>query len=365
MNTSKNPHELITELAALNKGIHEILQNSYFDSFALLKRGQVEKKIASGLFGNLKRIYLGEHLKRCQPLVEGREYVPLPADFLTSPDLKFPAGSMLFLTNNDVGTDLSRYMDFYNRNPDVLAVIWDWDSQHWIQMSAMLAMSCDFYIPASSENVFQLSHFNPCTIGPVFVGVHQWSRRFVVDNFDTLLAPRSDEPFGPHAFYGSYERRNRAVVTVGNTFPSVGFVTNDYKGRSDLDNLREWSAHKTHWIAPVLGGVPIRVYNALMAGGIPIVPSFYRALPEVALLGDVPLYYEVSDLISPREVNAQAVAKFDAAGESGLIQRIASALDRHHVDSRCEQILATLERFIAAIASGDRNFEAGYLGLKV
>ena len=46
MNTSKNPHELITELAALNKSIHEILQNSYFDSLALLKRDQIEKKIA-------------------------------------------------------------------------------------------------------------------------------------------------------------------------------------------------------------------------------------------------------------------------------------------------------------------------------
>ena len=146
MTTAKNPVELINALADLNKGIHEILQDAYFDSLAMLKRSQIEKKAASGLFGKVGKVYLGEHLKKCQPLAAGREFIPLPPDFLTDPDLHFPPGSLLFLTNNDVGRNLPVYMEFYNRNPEVLFVIWDWDSQHWIQMSAMLAMNCDFYI---------------------------------------------------------------------------------------------------------------------------------------------------------------------------------------------------------------------------
>lgn len=363
MTTAKNPVELINALADLNKGIHEILQDAYFDSLAMLKRSQIEKKAASGLFGKVGKVYLGEHLKKCQPLAAGREFIPLPPDFLTDPDLHFPPGSLLFLTNNDVGRNLPVYMEFYNRNPEVLFVIWDWDSQHWIQMSAMLAMNCDFYISGTSENAFLLSHFNPCVIGPVFIGVHQWTRKFVADHFSVLLEARSNEPLGPHAFYGNYQRRNRALATVTKTFPTVGFASNDYKHKSDLDNFREWAAHKTHWIAPVLGGVPIRVYNALMVGGIPIVPSFYRNLPEVALLGDIPLYYEVADLIDPRAINDQAVASFDAAGQSGLIQRVAEALDKHHIDNRCEQVFLAVEQFIAAIASGDRSYQGGYLGL--
>lgn len=363
MNASRSAIELINSLSDLSKGIHEVLQDAFFDSFALMKRGQIEKKAASGLFGQVRQVYLGEHLKKCQPLAAGREFTPLPPDFLTNPDLHLPPGSLLFLTNNDVGKDLALYVDFYNRNPEVLFVIWDWDSQHWIQMSAMLAMNCDFYIPGTSENVFLLSHFNPCVMGPVFIGVHQWTRKFIADNFSCLLEPRRNEPLGTHAFYGNYQRRNRALATVTKTYPSVGFGTNEYKQKSDMDNFREWAGHKTHWIAPVLGGVPIRVYNALIVGGIPIVPSFYRNLPEVAALGDVPLFYEVADLIDPKFINEQAVAKFDAAGESGLIQRVAVALDTHHIDSRCEQIFGALEASIKSIASGDRSYRAGYLAL--
>jgi hypothetical protein len=362
MNSHQNPIELISALSDLHKGIHEILQDIYFDSLALLKRSQIEKKVASGLFDQVSQIYLGEHLKKCQPLAAGRKFTPLSPDFLNNPEFQLPPGSLLFLTNNDVGQKLSTYIEFYNRNPEVLFAIWDWDSQHWIQMSAMLAMNCDFYISGTSENTFLLSHFNPCIIGPVFVGVHQWTRQFIAENLSRLLKPRRNVPLGPHAFYGSYQRRNRALATVAKTFPSVGFVSHDYKHKSDLDNFEEWASYKTHWIAPVLGGVPIRVYNALMVGGIPILPSFYRNLPEVALLGDTPCYYEVSDLIDPGPINNQAVAKFDAAGESGLIQRAAIALEKHHIDSRCEQIFITVEKLISDIKTGNRSYLFGYLG---
>lgn len=364
MTATKNPIELINTLAELNKGIHEILQDGFFDSFALMKRGQTEAKLAGGLFDRLERVYLGEHLKHCLPLVDGRVHEPLPADFLALPDFALSPGSTLFVTNNDIGKNLPAYMEFYSRNPEVLFVVWDWDSQHWIQMSAMLAMNCDFYISASSENTFLLSHFNPCVIGPVFAGVHQWSRRFIAENFSSLLQARKNEPLGPHAFYGSYQRRNRAIATVTKVYPSVGFSGNEYRNKTDLENFQEWVGHKTHWIAPVLGGVPIRVYNALAVGGIPLVPSFYRNMPEVALLGDIPFFYEVSDLIDPVAINAQAVARFDQEGESGLIRRVAEALDRHHIDSRCDQILAAVEAAVTAVRSGDRSYHDGYLGLQ-
>ena len=71
----------------------------------------------------------------------------------------------------------------------------------------------------------------------------------------------------------------------------------------------------------------------------------------------------MADLIDPRAINDQAVARFDAAGQSGLIQRVAEALDKHHIDNRCEQVFLAVEQFIAAIASGDRSYQGGYLGL--
>jgi len=362
MDNASDAQEIISKLSTLTKEVHDTLQGSFFDSLAYTKKIKIEQKLGKGCFGNISKIFLGEHLKNARPLNSNREYINLATDFLKSPPVSIPKGSVFFLTNNDIGQHLPQYIDFYNNTHEALFVIWDWDSQHWIHMSSRLAISSDFYISAGSENTFLLSHFNPNMIGPVFVGAHQWTRRFITEHIELFLEERLNVPLGPHAFYDSYARRNRAIVTVSKTYPTVCFRNNDYKLKSDLDNLKEWAQYKSHWIAPVLAGVPIRVFNALITGGIPILPSFYKNLPEISILGNSPLYYETSDLIEPTMINEAAVAKFDFGGESGLIQRISNAIENHHIDTHCERIFLSIEDSINRIINNDKSYECGYLG---
>ena len=362
--TGRTAHELIEQLTGLTKQVHTLLQDPFFDTWALHKQVQMERKLAAMRFERAEHVFLGFHLATARP-VAAREYHHLPADFLDAPPQQIPPNSVFLLLNNDIAPKLQQYMAFVQAHPDALFVVWDWDSQHWIQMGAILAMNSDFYVPGTSENVSLLAQFSPYVLGPVFVGVHQWTRRFLAEQMPLMLEPREDTPLGQHARYPQYPRRNRAIATVSPTYPTVGFTDNAYKQRSELDNLREWARHKTHWIMPVMAGVPIRVFNALAAGGIPILPAFYRNLPEIAVLGDTPLYYEVGDLIEARRINEAAVARFDAAGESGLLARVADALQHHHVDQRCEQILGALERAVDRIGRKDRSHDEGYLGLRV
>jgi hypothetical protein len=168
-----------------------------------------------------------------------------------------------------------------------------------------------------------------------------------------------------HVFYENYPRRNRAIATLAQSFPTVGFATNAFKGRSDLDNLKEWAAHKTHWIVPVLAGVPIRIYNALVTGGIPILPSFYKNLPEISILGTLPSYYQVADLLQAAAVNDEAVARFDAGGESALVARLSDAIQHHHIDARCEQLLLALEDMLARALKNDSSHQLGYIGARL
>ena len=362
MKKFENVHEIISKLADLHNDVSLVLQDPYFEALALSRKQQIEQKLATNQFTTLRRIYLGAHLQHSHSLNSQREFVYLTEDFLLSPPMDIPSNSVFLLLNNDVAKNLPQYLEFYQQHPECLFVIWDWDSQHWIYMSSILALNSDFYVSASSENAYLLSQFNPYVVGPVFAAVHQWSRRFILEHIDLFLGKRVDTPLGRHVFYNSYPRRNRAIATLTQTFPSVGFGTNEFKGRTDLENLHEWAQHKTHWIIPVLAGVPIRVYNALITGGIPLVPTFYKNLPEVAAFGDVALYYEVADLLQPQPINEAAVARFNAAGESGLIQRIAHAVEHHHVDGRCEQIFAALELSIQRLTAGDRSHDSGYLG---
>lgn len=357
-------HDLINKLAGLAKQVNDTLQDPFFESWALQQQRKVDAKLAARGDTRIHSVFLGHHLQHARPLQARRDFVHLDESFLLSPPQTVPPGSVFLLLNNDVAKHLPQYIDFYNRHPEALFVIWDWDSQHWLYMSSVLAMHADFYISASSENAHLLSQFNPYTIGPVFAAAHQWTRKFLLEHLEIFLAPRVNEPLGMHVYYENYPRRNRAIATVSPTFPSVGFGTNDFKNRSELDNFQEWARHKTHWIVPVLAGVPIRVYNALVTGGIPILPAFYRNLPEIGILGDVPVYYQVSDLVQPRLVNEAAVARFDAAGEGGLLQRITQAIEQHHVDRRCEHIFDALETCMTQIARGDKSHGQGYLGLR-
>lgn len=360
--TGRTATELIEQLTGLTQQVNTLLQDAFFDNWALRKQIQMERKLEATGFARAEHVFLGFHLATARPIA-ARQYHHLAADFLDSPPADIPPNSVFLLLNNDIGGNrLAQYLAFVQAHPQAMFVVWDWDSQHWIQMSAILAMNSDFYVPGTSENVSLLAQFTPHVLGPVFVGVHQWTRRFLAEQTPLLLQPRLDTPLGQHAHYAQYPRRNRAIATVSPTYPTVGFADNAYKKRSELENLEEWGRHKTHWIMPVMAGVPIRVFNALATGGIPILPAFYRHLPEIAGLGDVPLYYEVGDLIEARRINEAAVARFDAAGESGLLARIADSLQRHHVDLRCEQILGALERAVDRLRRHDRSHDEGYLG---
>lgn len=113
---------------------------------------------------------------------------------------------------------------------------------------------------------------------------------------------------------------------------------------------------------PVLGGVPIRVYNALITGGIPLVPGFYRNLPEIAGLGTGPLFYEVHDLIEPQAIAALANERFDSEGHGALLQRVSDALATQHVDARCAQLLGLLQNSIAGLLDGREATLPGHYG---
>jgi hypothetical protein len=352
MNHSVELLELINKLTSQQKNVHEVLGDQYFDTLAISKSLRLRDRLSRRGFQPFDAICLGHNLRHATDLSGNRQYTHLPNDFLTAPAADLPERALYLLLNNDIGKNLPAYVDFYQRHPDSVFVIWDWDSQHWLYMSAMLAAYSDFYVPASSENIYLLSHFNPHMLGPVFGAVNQWSRQFLVDHLDLLLKQRMSEPFGPHAFYHEFGRRNRAIATLAKSYPLVNFASNDFQKKSDLDNLIEWAQYKSHWIVPVLGGVPIRVYNALITGGIPLLPTHYQCMPEGATFDATPLYYDVGDLVEPHALNAAAVRRFDAQGQVGVVQRVMQTIEKHHVDTRCAQILTMIDAKMARMAAG-------------
>jgi len=331
--------QVIKNIAENQKQLHTMLGSESLDHLVIKKYLETRKKIQHSKFNLDTKIYFGHHLKHLKIAQNSSYHYVLEEDFLNHPIETLPNNCIYILLNNDIGVHLENYKRLFENKQCSLFVIWDWDSQHWVEMSCTLAVYCDFYIPVASENTYTISHFNPFMLGPIFVGANQWSNQFILDNYVTLLQNRKNEPYGPHVFYAAYPRRNRAITTLNQKFPGIKFADNSYKLSSDIENLDEWSQHKTHWIIPVLSGMPIRVFNCLITGGIPLVPSFYKVIFESTDLPKDIFFYDVIDLVEPKKLQNQANQYFDNQGTSGLIERIGSYLNKYHVDARCENIL--------------------------
>lgn len=299
------------------------------------------------------KIFLGQNLDGFDFKLPGCEVVQLQASFFKDTDEAVRAerralleDSIVIVTNNDVsradGGPL--YGDYFNRCPKTIFATWDWDNHHWLDNSVYTATHSDIYAPAHHENLYLLTRYNWATVGPVYCATIQWSRPFLAGHVTTMVnAERSDEPLGMHVAYAPFAFRNRVASTLSQHFPKIGFSTHSFHDRTLEDRLLEWCAHKVHWIIPVLNDVPIRLFDALITGGIPIVPASMQHLPPVNRISrEHILFYTADDIVNPAGIVARAVEMFNRGGVDKLVERHRYALEHHHASSRLRSILASV-----------------------
>lgn len=246
------------------------------------------------------------------------------------------------MNNNDVAqSGMQHYAEVYSTCNKTIFVAWDFDNHHWLELSTFLAAHSDLYLPAHHENLYLLSRYNWLTAGPVYASTIQWSRKFLTDHLaEMLTAERSDAPLGKHIHYPAFRFRAQVISTLNQYYPSIGFSDSTFHDRTTEDRLNEWYSHKSHWIVPVLNDVPIRIFDALVTGGIPIVPESLCFLPPVNEISrDHILFYGPQDIIDPRKIVAKATKLFDAGGVDKMVERHVYALNHHHSSTKILQIL--------------------------
>lgn len=304
-----------------------------------------------------RRLFIGANLSGFGYQRPGFEVGVLDAAFFREPDpaqraakQQQLADAVVVVNNNDVGREGGApfFADFVTRCDRTLFVVWDWDNHHWLDNSTFAAAHADLYAPAHHENLYLMTRYHWSCCGPVYCATVQWPRRFLADRVDLMLqTERSDQPLGMHVPYAPFTFRNRVVTTLGQHFPQVGFSSHAFHGRGAEDRLLEWCRHKLHWIVPVLNDVPIRLFDALITGGIPIVPESLRYLPPVDRLDRRHVeFYGPEDIVNPRPVWERALRKFEAAGREGIVERHRLAMEQHHGDQRVDAMLERLaEKF--------------------
>ena len=298
----------------------------------------------------LRKVYLSSNLAGFECAIEGVDLGVLDKDFFHEPDpLRRLAkkvqlgGCIVIVNNNDVGSDESReaYASFFGECEATFFVAWDWDNHHWLELSPFLAALSDCYAPAHHENLYLLSRYNWRIAGPVYCSSVQWPRKYLAEHLPEMLnAERSDAPLGMHIPYAPFSFRLQMITTLNQFYPTIGFSSHSFHGRTSEDRLKEWCSYKTHWIAPVLNDVPIRIFDALATGGIPIVPESLRFLPPVnAIPREFIAFYSATDIVQPQDCVARANCLFDAGGREGMVARHKLALQQYHGDASVRKML--------------------------
>jgi hypothetical protein len=299
---------------------------------------------------NVRKLYLGANINGFDFQSPHWEVQTVGADFFRGSDGFSPAdrrgeldGAIVLLNNNDLAKlgHGPTWSDFHALHDKTLFVVWDWDNHHWIEHSVFCAAHCDLYVPAHHENLYLMSRYNWSVAGPVYTASVQWSRRFLTDRTEFLLSvPRSDAPLGKHVLYPFFPFRNSVVQTLSSHYPSIGFTQQNYHSCTPEDRIGEWAGHKLHWIMPVLNDVPIRIFDALITGGLPIVPASLQSLaPFSTFPREHILFFPPEAILQPQKLVTEALARFDDGGLDQMMARHRFALDHHHGSARVHEIL--------------------------
>ena len=240
--------------------------------------------------------------------------------------------SIILMNNSNFYTllvnDVSR--EFKNNNSKSVIIVWDFDNHHWVSLSIPIALNVDLYVPAHYENLNLLSKMNSNFFGPVTSGTIQWKRSFIEKNIDKIInSTRSDVPLGHHIRYDQFPVRNSIVNTLNQHFSEIKLVNDKYHSLSFEERFEQWIAHKIHWIVPVANDAPIRVFDALITGGIPVLPKTILKIPEITNIAEHCVFYDILDSAHPQEVFKKALNKYTSSGTKGIKDRVKKGLENH------------------------------------
>lgn len=340
-------------------------QDEFYFRLAVLKNSRVERLKDHFSRIRCKKIFISATLSGFDFKLAGWDVEYLEKGFFHCLDyhaleqkLAYLEDSIVVVNNNDVAFQegMPHYAEFYTRSNRTIFVAWDFDNHHWLELSTFLAAHSDLYLPAHHENLYLLTRYNWLTAGPIYAGTIQWSRRFLTEHLPLMLtAERSDAPLGMHIPYPAFRFRMQVIATLNQHYPSIGFSDSTFHERTTEDRLKEWYSHKCHWVVPVLNDVPIRMFDALVTGGIPIVPESLRFLSPVNEISrDHILFYGPQDILEPKKIVAKANEIFDEGGVDKMVERHIYALNYHHATTKIHQILTNAsETFSLDLRAGD------------
>ena len=231
-----------------------------------------------------------------------------------------------------------------------LVVAWTWDNHHKPFWNLCYNTLADIVLPghkfcadALKSPRYLLGRNMPLCTG-------QWSRSLAGE----LLASedfmsRSDSLYGGYILWPEFPRKEQ-LVALRQGIPDNHLTLLNHENRDRYFGLpadvrfRDWASHKVSLNIALSEDLSLRVFDALLAGQIPIVAGRCHDLDAVI----PPDQQELLPVLRATEISVPSVTaawqeglrRFAGAGAEGVRHRYEFARDHHHITSRIHQIVA-------------------------
>jgi len=236
--------------------------------------------------------------------------------------------------------------------PDAVIALWFWDN-HLAQLDNLRsALAADFVFPSHAYIAHYL--FNPLSVvaGSAPACSAQWTRaeaRALIDRH--AGRERIHKAIVNYVDY-EFSWRSRLLRELAAHCRSAEVMLmpaanrSRYFGMPRAERFAEWLRYKATVILPVDKDLSTRLFDALLAGQVPVVPRLVRDFDRViapdvqAELGIVRV--EALERAAIENAIAEALGRFDAMGESGIVRRQQFVLQGHMLPHRVREMLETL-----------------------
>ena len=244
---------------------------------------------------------------------------------------------------------------------ETIVAIWLWDNHLKPLNNYVNALGGDLIFPSHNYASDYLQ--NPASLLSIHVPACsvQWTRQEAADIFmKNIGRPRKDRLLVNYVDY-SFSWRSKLLrelqehVADADAFLMDPADRSRYFSKNRRERMEEWLSYKLTLILPLEGDLSTRVFDALLAGLVLLVPmnihDFDDVIPQH--LQEELCIIRLADLKieTIRDAIVQGIQLFDSKGESGVRARHQFVLENHMLQDRVGTILSS----IRDIANGNHG----------
>lgn len=243
-----------------------------------------------------------------------------------------------------------------------LYVLWIWDNHIAEDFHRQVAALADLVIPAHGFNTAYLKGTRNVVLPSVSIPSVQWDLITAESVFSRFgYDQRSDDLYGAYFTYKEFPERERLLrACVIERISEAIFLREANEANRDTyfhsgaaARLKEWMSYKTSICLPLRNDLSSRLFDALVAGQIPIVPRRTKDLdhvipPEIQEWLPI-IRFDDYTVESVQAAYQKAIHSFDLDEQKGALRRHRYAVENHMARHRINQVIESVISYAGTV----------------